>query len=32
MFTALGLSPILGFLVSFGVLILIVELIGKKAA
>lgn len=31
-FTALGLSPLLGFLVSFGVLILIVELIGKKPA
>lgn len=31
-FTALGLSPVLGFLLSFGVLILIVELIGKKAA
>jgi len=31
MFTALGLSPLLGFLVSFGVLIVIVELIGKKA-
>jgi len=30
-FTALGLSPMLGFLVSFGVLIAIVELIGKKA-
>ena len=31
-FTSLGLSPLLGFLVSFGVLILIVELIGKKPA
>ena len=31
-FTSLGLSPFLGFVVSFGVLILIVELIGKKAA
>jgi Na+/H+ antiporter NhaC len=29
-FTALGLSPILGFLISIGVLIAIVELVGKK--
>jgi len=31
MLSALGLSPILGFLISIGVLITIVELFGKKA-
>jgi Na+/H+ antiporter NhaC len=30
LFTSLGLSPIIAFLVSFGVLVLIVEFIGKK--
>jgi Na+/H+ antiporter NhaC len=29
--TALGLSPILGFLISFGVLVAIVEVFGRKA-
>ena len=30
MLTALGLSPLLGFIISMGVLIAIVELLGKK--